>query len=241
MSTTDISEDRTDIDSTDRCATCSARDRSAFSGLDTEDLERMDVIRNLVHIGAGTEFSTTVERQDGYYCLRSGLVTVGTTYKSMTLLAGVCGTGDLLVAGKSTDGIERKLVAVSNIVACFLSKSTAELQTDSPGAIGPAVIGKLCTMVADRDHRIAKLQKHSVVNRIASILLELLEKNGADKNLSSMIDARIDRVTLAELAGTVPETLSRTLTMMERDRLILRDGHRIRILDTAGLRKIADS
>ena len=84
---------------------------------------------------------------------------------------------------------------------------------------------------------IEDLSLKEVPGRLSAYLLYLSDhKDGTD---DLILD--ISKGQLASLLGTIPETLSRILTRMTREKLIYLDGpHRIRILDRNGLSELAN-
>jgi CRP/FNR family transcriptional regulator, dissimilatory nitrate respiration regulator len=80
------------------------------------------------------------------------------------------------------------------------------------------------------------LSLKEVPGRLASYLLYLSERSKGGSELT--LD--ISKTQLASVLGTIPETLSRILTRMGKDGLILSHGARsIRIMDRAGLDDLA--
>ena len=108
-------------------------------------------------------------------------------------------------------------------------------------AISQQLIKFLCQMISMRDERIAYLECFSVRTRIAATLLSLHKKFGRASDLGSKIDVKIDRKTLAQLAGTVVESLSRNLTELEQKKIIARKGRSIHVLDLEKLARISTS
>jgi len=81
------------------------------------------------------------------------------------------------------------------------------------------------------------LSLKEVPGRLAAYLLYLNEKQGG----TNQVTLDISKGQLAGLLGTIPETLSRVLARMSRERLIESKGtRRIHILDRDGLQDLAD-
>ena len=80
------------------------------------------------------------------------------------------------------------------------------------------------------------LSLKEIPGRLAAYLLYLSEeKKGSDE-----VVLDISKNQLASLLGTIPETLSRILARMTRERFIHSSGHRqIRLLDRQGLEELA--
>lgn len=82
---------------------------------------------------------------------------------------------------------------------------------------------------------IENLSLKEVGSRLAAYLLYLNEQGNEKKELK--LD--ITKTQLASLLGTIPETLSRTWTKMNKQGLIKTKGRRIKILDREALQKLA--
>lgn len=82
---------------------------------------------------------------------------------------------------------------------------------------------------------IENLSLKEVPGRLAAHLLYLSEKEKGVTTLS----LEISKNQLASLLGTIPETLSRILARMEKEKLIKSEGRRITLLDRQALEEIA--
>jgi CRP-like cAMP-binding protein len=82
---------------------------------------------------------------------------------------------------------------------------------------------------------IEALSLKEVPGRLAAHLLYLSDQNEGGMELK--LD--IAKVQLAGLLGTIPETLSRILTKMNKQKLIESSGPDIRIIDRPGLEDLA--
>jgi CRP/FNR family transcriptional regulator len=88
---------------------------------------------------------------------------------------------------------------------------------------------KLASLVED-------LSLKEVPGRLAAYLLYLSDRSaGAD-----ILELDISKNQLASLLGTIPETLSRILSRMGKDKLIKTTPHHIHILDHQGLAQLTD-
>lgn len=83
---------------------------------------------------------------------------------------------------------------------------------------------------------IENLSLKDVPARLAAYFLYLMEK----KESSPMIELDIPKGQLASILGTIPETLSRILFKMNKQKLITTSGSSIEILDPDGLKNIAE-
>ncbi len=84
---------------------------------------------------------------------------------------------------------------------------------------------------------IEDLSLKEVPGRLAAYLLYMREIRGGDM----IIELDIPKNLLASLLGTIPETLSRVLSKMDKKGLIESEGPRIRIKDLGGLGSLAET
>lgn len=82
---------------------------------------------------------------------------------------------------------------------------------------------------------IEDLSLKEVPGRLAAYLLYVSDQRGGSNDLQ----LEVAKGQVASLLGTIPETLSRVLTKMVRQKLIQSDGRRLRILDRQGLEELA--
>jgi CRP/FNR family transcriptional regulator len=80
------------------------------------------------------------------------------------------------------------------------------------------------------------LSLKEVPGRLAAHLLYLSDQERGTDTL----DLDISKGQLAALLGTIPETLSRILGKMSKQRYIGLEGRRVRILDRNGLTELAE-
>jgi CRP/FNR family transcriptional regulator, dissimilatory nitrate respiration regulator len=84
--------------------------------------------------------------------------------------------------------------------------------------------------------QIENLSLKEVPGRLASYLLYLSKEQGR----SDTVALTISKGQLASLLGTIPETLSRILAKMNKQRLIETSGRDLKILDMGGLEDLAE-
>ncbi|MBX6773251.1 MAG: Crp/Fnr family transcriptional regulator [Chloroflexi bacterium] len=109
-----------------------------------------------------------------------------------------------------------------------------EIVAGSP-ELAMAIIRLLAARLREAEARIRDLQNEQVEQRIARVLLRLVGKTGVKTPEGIAIGIPLTRQDLAELAGTTLSTVSRTLSAWSqqglvitgRERVILRQPHRI--------------
>lgn len=105
------------------------------------------------------------------------------------------------------------------------------LWRDEPD-VARALAARLARRLGETQALLAELGSRTVRERLARVILRCAE--GAGRT-----DLPGSRQELAELIGTAPEVVSRTLAELERKGLCSVDGRRVDILDEARLRAVA--
>ena len=93
----------------------------------------------------------------------------------------------------------------------------------------------LSTRLRRLTNLVEDLSLKEVPGRLAAYLLLLSEKN----KKAVKVELEISKNQLASLLGTIPETLSRILTRMTREKLIKTDGKKIDIVNRKALEELA--
>jgi CRP-like cAMP-binding protein len=118
----------------------------------------------------------------------------------------------------------------------FPKKSFIELIRQNP-SLAMNMMAALSQRLKSFSHMIEALSLKEVPSRLAGYLLYLSKKKG---ELAAEFELDLAKVQLASLLGTIPETLSRIFTKMNKQGLIDSQGPLIRILDRQGLQDLAD-
>ncbi len=105
-------------------------------------------------------------------------------------------------------------------------------------AVAVAALEMVSARLRSSTEVVEQLSAHPVEQRIASALLNLAQRVGERKGNAVLIQMPLSRQDLADMTGTTPETVSRTMAQF-RDAGLIRTGRRwTAVLDPAGLEKI---
>ena len=233
------------------CFDCPAKAKSIFSDLSEFWSIAIDELRAEQTWKAGEALSfrpqdgNASQKSDlGFYCVRSGHLKLGvspTDPESKPVRIG--GPGDLVgYAGPSKRQNSEpaySAVALDSVSACFFRFDEFQDLQNSSTEVSNGLVRMLCRELEFKDERIIGLENHSVKNRVAALLHSLNSKFGSKNGKVSRIDVKVDRRTLALLSGTVSQTLGRVLTELEDDKIILREGRSICVLDAQRLHQVA--
>jgi len=108
-------------------------------------------------------------------------------------------------------------------------------------SIALRVIEDLGRKLRDANDLIRALTTETVEKRIATVLLKLAEKVGRSEERGIRLRIQLSRQDLADMAGTTIETAIRVLSKFTKDRLLVKEGKYIIILDRAALTSLSRS
>jgi CRP/FNR family transcriptional regulator len=215
--------------------------RSAlFSGLAARDVDLLADVARPRSLRKGEVLFLQGERAEGFYIVGEGLLKVfQLSPQGREQILHVIGPGDsvaeaALFAGRTYPASAQALERTS--VLFFPREDFARLLASRPG-LALNLIAALAQKLREFAGLIEQLSLASIRSRLAWYLLnrEALVEPGR----AGWVHLGMSKRALASRLGTVPETLSRSLTGLVRDGLVAVDGRRVRVLDPESLREIA--
>lgn len=221
----------------DKCEKCIARSQSAFKSLSSHDLETIDDLRVLIEFSEGAHLSLKRKGEDGFFCIRSGHIKVKVDNGQREGVVRIAGPGDL--AGYNLGSNKVSVESLDQGAACFFSMKEFRAKQSKNAEISNGITDMLCRILNLKDQRISDLENLPVKGRVAALLLGLAAKFGIASKGGISIDIKVDRETLAKLAGTGVESLARALTSLESNGAIAREKRTLHITNLPKLKKIA--
>src|SRR4051794_14972743 len=206
-------------------------DRRAFSA--QAQLRRFARGRALMHAGQVPE---------GVFLLRSGVVKASdVTPEGRELLLAIRAPGDLVGELAALDERPRSatVVALEAVEALVLPiPAFRSLLTTRP-AVAIALIRVIGARLRDADARRIQLGRLASLARVASCLLELCDRFGAEADGAVAIRVALSQEELAGWAGASLESTARALRQLRELGWIETRRREIRVLDRAGLASAA--
>lgn len=116
---------------------------------------------------------------------------------------------------------------------------------NSKMAVNPALCIQLLKRAAaevnDMQEHFLMLGRKSAIEKIASFLVVLLEREGEQNGCKTCFSLPMSRSDIADFLGLTIETVSRSLTKLRKKNIIeLPDPHRVCVLNTKALRAYAE-
>ncbi len=224
---------------TTTCAACPGRCESPFKAADEPTLRAIDELRTPCAYRAGELMEFSRAGRTGFFCVGGGYMVMSYARARVVRPLRVCGPGDLVGYGSWFWDDRCNAKSIEPVSACFFERDPFEALARTRPSITEELTKLLCWIILQKSERIVAMGNPSVRGRVAATLLSLERKFGVVDDDGSRIAPRVARETLARLAGTVVESLSRALTELESDEVLLRRRKSIIIRDTFRLERIA--
>jgi CRP/FNR family transcriptional regulator, polysaccharide utilization system transcription regulator len=128
-------------------------------------------------------------------------------------------------------------MAMEDSEICLIPKQDFYKLLNSNRDVSIRFIKMISNNLVEMEERILKLAYNSVRKRVAEALV-MLEDKFKEKNEGEEFNMNIPREDLANIVGTAPESVIRTLSDFKDEKLIEIKGSNIKIINSTGLRKM---
>ena len=216
-----------------------------FRNLSSSDLEAIAHVCHWHRYEEGEEIVRYHADSNSVFFITQGEMRV--TFYSMSgkeVILCYLPAGEIFGELTAIDGQSRSATVVaetSSLVASISSSAFQELIFNNR-QIALAILQRLTGQIRRLTERVFESSTLNVRNRIYAELLRLAKKQAIVSN-TTIISPSPARVDLANLVGTVRETVSKELTKLENEKVILRknDHGELHILDVARLTEMVKS
>lgn len=174
------------------------------------------------------------EKVDGCYIVASGHMRITRdSYEGREVTVDIAGAGDIVGPLTTDASVEAQDSVWALGVSCALhvsSEALAQIVEKYP-QVALAMLNQQSGVVArGREHNAARAVG-TVEQRVAGVLVYLMEKFGRSDSQGVLIDVRLRRDDIAGMASTTVESASRALTTLGKQGVINAGRQWIRILD----------
>lgn len=129
--------------------------------------------------------------------------------------------------------------AIEDAVICSFTPDELRRLIDRFPSIGLNIIRYLADRLAASERERELMAYRSVEERLATRLIELVERFGRPVNGGIEIDARLTQQELAEMIGTSRETLATTISSLRERGVLDMEHQRVVILELDRLRELS--
>lgn len=211
-----------------------------FSGLSRGQLSQFQGIAMEKSFGRGELIFSEGDEGSGFYVILAGTVkvfklsadgkehilhifTTGQTFGEVPVFAG--------------ENFPANAEAIHPARVLFFPRAAFVALLEKNPALSLKLLADLSLKLRQFAVQIENLSLKEIPARLATYLLYLAEEQGR----ADHVTLSISKGQLASLLGTIPETLSRIFAKLSSQQLILVEGRKITLLDTDGLKELAQS
>ncbi len=224
------------------CLSCPVRSQSCFSNLVTEDLDRVDSNRVRITLSSGDALYQEGEKARQLYCIQSGKLKITKEGKQGDVLLSIACAGNLLGHDslQESEGTHRaSAVALEPTQLCVFSKELFLNMASNNQKLLMGMISQQTQQMRQIENRLYTLSNKNVRERLATVLLLLREQFRRETPEGELLDIKMSRKELASLAGTVIESVARTLSEFGKEGVIRLEKRQIYILSPNRLSNIS--
>ena len=218
------------------CAACAIRRYTMFADVPTKSFEHLLRPIDQLRFSAGSYIYRENEHAEYVYVVRSGLVKLeNTTARGELRVVRLLGQADTVGLEAVLDHgqhYEQSAVVLGESEVCRIpNENLHQLEQERP-AVAEAIMLHWKRQLEAADQVILDFSTGRVRERVARVLLRLATEsrrhNLADIEMLSVED-------VAALVGVTPESVSRTLAEMKRERLLVKSAAHRFLYDWEGL------
>ena len=217
------------------CLTCPVRHTTEWASLSDSQAEFLDKGKvDRTHL-PGDVIYNQGDKSEGLYAVHSGLVGLR-RYESdgSSLLLHLVRNGTVFgyrsYLSKTEHSVTAEVLMPGRI--CYINNRTVQMLLQQNPNVGIGFLEHSLANMKDMEAKYVRAAVLPVKSRVLHFLLTLNEQYGTQaENGDHVLDIPLSRRDLASAVGATPETLSRTVRMIEDDGLATFNGKQIRIPD----------
>jgi CRP/FNR family transcriptional regulator len=223
------------------CSTCPVRDRAACAALTQEQRRELAALGQQRTLRRGETLFATGD--EGFACatLISGALKISSFAEGGTerILSLVHPAG---FVGEMFSPVERHdVVALTDSKLCIFAKRDYEQAIERFPALARALLRRTAQDLFESRSTIDLMSRRNAQQKVAGFILAIARAaSDSPCHPAEQFELPLSREEIAGVLGLTIETVSRQLSMLERDQLIKREGRRgISLVDSAGLEQLA--
>ncbi len=215
------------------------RQVSLFSGLSDKDLRDLESVVRERSFRKNEVIFHAQEPGNALFVIKRGRVKISMDDKSgREIILRVFESGDFFGEMSLLDG-EPRSATVSSLEPCQALILYREQFLEFV-ARHPQVVMKMLTTLSRRlrkaDEKISRLAFADAYEKVASVLMEIVEERKIPLRIGSEIPISLTRKELGEMVGLSRETLTRVIADFQRAGVVRIEGHLIAIVNPAKLK-----
>lgn len=223
------------------CDKCSAESGSLFRYLTTDELNLLNFEKETRQHKRGDILYKEGSRISGFYCINKGIIKVFKTgFDGKEQIIRFAKAGDIIAYRSvlSNEPACTSAKVIEDCIVCFIPSEILISMVKTNSSFALELLRLACNELGEANSFITDIAQKTVRERLAEILLLLVEDFGLDDN--NYLKISLTREELANIVGTATESVIRLLSEFKSDKLIELNGRKIKILNKKGLYKISN-
>jgi len=224
------------------CKVCGHRAESIFCNLAGSHLEKLEREKTVHRYEKGQVIIYEGTPAYAIHCIYSGRVKIYKTgQQGEQQIIRLLGPGEIFGyrALLAQELCAASVEAIEPTVICTISKETLfQLLRQSP-ELASRLLAKMARELRTSEDLLLSLAQESVKQRTAKLLLFLWEGGKGETGVDGSLRISLQRLEMAHMVGTTPETFSRTLRYLAKKRILQVSRDEISITNSKALEQIA--
>jgi CRP-like cAMP-binding protein len=196
------------------CQLCKIRSSAIFNSINEQEVEKLNSCKTTHEYKRGQVIFYEGNPSLAVYCIHSGMVKLFKSgYSGEEFVIRLLGPGEIIGfrALLADEPFAATAQAVSDTQICIISREDFLDVLNSSPELSFNVMAKLAVDLRISEEHFLSRAQENVKQRTARMLLQLLETSNEISDNDSKISVPLLRSEMAQVVGTTPETLSRTL------------------------------
>ena len=219
------------------CYYCNARLNSVFSEINAAQAEELNKAKCCRLFKKGQVIFDEGTYPHGLYCVNNGKIKI--------IQAGADGREQILHLAKngdimgyrallSGDKYSCSAVAMEDSCLCFIPAGVFTGMVEHNARLALNIIRLFSDELKEAEKTITDIAQKTVKERLAQGILLLYRYYGTEAD-GKTINVQVTREEIADIVGTVRETVTRSLMEFDKEKIIKLEGKKIKILNHARL------
>ena len=223
------------------CGHCAPETGSIFRHLKPEEIEKLNFEKDFRQYRRGEILYHEGNRISGFYCINQGIIKVYKTgFDGKEQIIRFAKPGDIIAYRSvlSNEPACTSAKVIEDCKVCFIPSEILTLFIKTNPVYSLELLKLTCHELGEANSFITDIAQKTVRERLAEILLVLLNDFGLDDN--QYLKISLTREELANIVGTATESVIRLLSEFKADKLVELNGRKIKILNPGKLEKISN-
>ena len=214
------------------CTHCERRSSTEWSCLSRSELGVLDASKIDHMLAVGDVIYNQGDDCNGVFCIQEGLIGLRRVdAEGHSILMRLVNPGETIgyrsLLSKTSHTLTAEVMMPSQV--CFISRTViVDLLAKNP-ALGMRFLDHSLRDIETTEERVMGGETWSVRTRFLHTLMVLYQRFGVEEGEGCRLNLPISRRDLAELVGTTPETMSRTISAVHSEGLARFKGRKVEI------------